>query len=90
MKAKLAIASLKDKATGKLPVTVQMAIGMKAMVLLNIATEADVDCPRIRPSDGHGNRNPCRIAGTGVMGTGTGEKKITCDIPIPFWWVMGL
>jgi hypothetical protein len=42
MEAKLAIAGLEDKATGKLPATVHMAIGMKAMVLLNIATEADI------------------------------------------------
>jgi hypothetical protein len=42
MEAKLAIAGLEDKKTGKLPATVQMAIGMKAMVLLNVATEADI------------------------------------------------
>lgn len=42
MEAKLATASLEDKKTGKLPVFVRMAIGMKAMVLLNLATEADV------------------------------------------------
>ena len=38
--ARLAIAEKKD--TGKLPAYVHMAIGMKAMVLLNIATEADI------------------------------------------------
>ena len=42
MEAKLAIAEQKDKDTGKLPATVHMAIGMKAMVLLNVATEADI------------------------------------------------
>jgi len=42
MEAKLAIAGLEDKATGKLPATVQMAIGMKAMVLVNLAMEADI------------------------------------------------
>jgi hypothetical protein len=42
MEAKLAIAEQKDKDTGKLPATVHMAIEMKAMVLLNIATEADI------------------------------------------------
>lgn len=42
MEAKLAIAGLDDKKTGKLPAFVQMAIGMKAMVLLNLATEADI------------------------------------------------
>jgi len=42
MEAKLATAGLDDKKTGKLPVFVWMAIGMKAMVLLNLATEADV------------------------------------------------
>ena len=42
MEARLAIAGLEDKKTGKLPATVQMAIGMKAMVLLNVATEADI------------------------------------------------
>ena len=34
-------------------------------------------------SDGHGNANPCGIAGTGVTGMGTDEKKITCDVPVP-------
>ena len=42
MEARLAIAGLEDKKTGKLPATLQMAIGMKAMVLLNVATEADI------------------------------------------------
>jgi hypothetical protein len=42
METKLAIAEQKDKHTGKLPATVNMAIGMKAMVLLNVATEADI------------------------------------------------
>lgn len=42
MEAKLATAERKDKDTGKLPATVHMAIGMKAMVLLNLATEADI------------------------------------------------
>ena len=42
MEARLAIAEQKDKDTGKLPASVHMAIGMKAMVLLNLATEADI------------------------------------------------
>ncbi len=42
MEARLTIAGLDDAKTGKLPAMVQMAIGMKAMVLLNLATEADV------------------------------------------------
>ena len=42
METKLAIAGLADNKTGKLPDLVQMAIGMKAMVLLNLATEADI------------------------------------------------
>ena len=42
MEARLAIAQQKDANTGKLPAAVHMAIGMKAMVLLNIATEADI------------------------------------------------
>ena len=42
MEARLAIAGLDEKKTGKLPVTVYMAIGIKAMVLLNVATEADI------------------------------------------------
>lgn len=36
------IAEQKDRDNGKLPATVHMAIGMKAMVLLNIATEAAI------------------------------------------------
>jgi hypothetical protein len=42
MEAKLAIAGLNDVNTGKLPRVVHMAIGMKVMVLLNVATEADI------------------------------------------------
>jgi PIF1-like helicase len=42
METKLAIAEQNDKHTGKLSVSVHMAIGMKAMVLLNVATEADI------------------------------------------------
>ena len=42
MEAKLAIAEQKDKETGKVPASVHIAIGMKAMVLLNVATEADI------------------------------------------------
>jgi ATP-dependent exoDNAse (exonuclease V) alpha subunit len=42
MEAKLAIAALDDLKTGKLLATVHMAIGMKAMVLLNVATEAKI------------------------------------------------
>ena len=42
MEAKLVIVEQKDKDTGKLPATIHMAIGMKAMVLLNVATEADI------------------------------------------------
>ena len=38
----LAIAEQNDKHTGKLSVSVHMAIGMKAMVLLNVAMEADI------------------------------------------------
>ena len=34
-------------------------------------------------SDGHGNPDPCGIAGTGVTGTGMGEKKVTRDVPVP-------
>jgi len=40
--ARLAIAGLDDKQTGKLPASVHMAIGMKAMVIVNMATEADI------------------------------------------------
>ena len=39
---KLAVAGLEGKQTGKLPAIVRIAIGMKAMVVLNIATEADI------------------------------------------------
>ena len=42
MKAKLATVELKDEKTGKLPASVQIVIGMQAMALLNIATEAEV------------------------------------------------
>ena len=42
MEAKLATTGLDDKKTGKLAAFVHMAIGMKAMVLLNLATEADI------------------------------------------------
>ena len=42
MEAKLAIAGLANNKTGKLPDLVQMAVSMKAMVLLNLATEADI------------------------------------------------
>jgi hypothetical protein len=41
MEIKLAVAGLEDK-KAKLPAIIQLAIGMKAMVLLNIATEADI------------------------------------------------
>ena len=41
-KTKLTIASLKDKATKNLKMCVKLAVSMKAMVVLNIATEADV------------------------------------------------
>jgi ATP-dependent exoDNAse (exonuclease V) alpha subunit len=42
MEGKLAVASLDDAKTGKLPASIRIAIGMKAMVVLNIATEAEV------------------------------------------------
>jgi ATP-dependent exoDNAse (exonuclease V) alpha subunit len=42
MEARLGIAKLQDSKTGKLPGTIKMAIGMKAMVLLNISTEAEI------------------------------------------------
>ena len=42
MKTKLAIAGLKDDATKNLKMRTELAVGMKAMVVLNIATEADV------------------------------------------------
>jgi hypothetical protein len=41
-KSKLTIASLKDDVTKNLKGRVELAVGMKAMVVLNIATEADV------------------------------------------------
>ena len=39
---KLAIAGLKDETTRNLRMRVELAVGMKAMVVLNIATEADL------------------------------------------------
>lgn len=42
MEERLVVAGLNDTKTGKLPAVVRIAIGMKAMVVLNIATEADV------------------------------------------------
>ena len=42
MEARLATAGLKDGKMGKTPAFVQIEIGMKAMVLLNITTEAEV------------------------------------------------
>jgi len=42
MEARLAIAKLKNEKKGKLTDTTTLAIGMKAMVILNIATEADI------------------------------------------------
>ena len=41
-RTKLAIAGLKDEATKNLKMRVELAVGMKAMVVLNIATEADL------------------------------------------------
>ena len=41
-KTKIAIAGLRDNATKNLKMRVELAVGMKAMVVLNIATEADV------------------------------------------------
>ena len=41
-KSKLAIAGLKDDVTKNLKLRVELAVGMKAMVVLNIATEADL------------------------------------------------
>ena len=41
-KTKLAIAGLKDEVTKNLKMRTELAIGMKAMVVLNIATEADL------------------------------------------------
>ena len=40
--AKLKIAELNEKTTGGLPDRIEIAVGMKAMVTLNLATEADV------------------------------------------------
>jgi hypothetical protein len=34
-------------------------------------------------SDGHRSLDLCGIVGMGVTGTGTGEKKVTCDVPVP-------
>lgn len=41
-RTKLAIASLKDDETRNIKMRVELAVGMKAMVVLNIATEADL------------------------------------------------
>lgn len=41
-KTRLAIAGLKDDATKNLKMRIELAVGMKAMVVLNIATEADI------------------------------------------------
>ncbi len=42
MEERLVVAGLNDTKTGKLPAIVRIAIGMKAMVVLNMATEADI------------------------------------------------
>lgn len=42
MEARLAVAKANPSETGKLPDRVDIAIGMKAMVVLNLATEADI------------------------------------------------
>jgi hypothetical protein len=42
LKTRLAVASLKDDATKNLKRRVELSVGMKAMVVLNIATEADL------------------------------------------------
>ncbi|KJA13633.1 hypothetical protein HYPSUDRAFT_532240 [Hypholoma sublateritium FD-334 SS-4] len=42
MEARLAVAELEAKQTGKLKDEIQLTVGMKAMVLLNLATEADI------------------------------------------------
>jgi len=42
MKTKVAIARLKDDVTKNLKMRVELAVGMKAMVVLNISTEADL------------------------------------------------
>ena len=39
---KLAIAGLKDDVTKNLKMRVELSVGMKAMVVLNIATDADI------------------------------------------------
>jgi len=39
---RLAVASMDSKHTGKLPDRLQLAVGMKAMVLLNVSTEGDI------------------------------------------------
>jgi hypothetical protein len=42
MAEQVTIVKMSDKKTGKLPCRLQFAVGMKAMVILNIATEADL------------------------------------------------
>ncbi|KAM6503306.1 hypothetical protein JOM56_000249, partial [Amanita muscaria] len=42
MLAKLAIAGLNEKSTGNLPDRIELAIGMKAMVVLNLSTEKEI------------------------------------------------
>ena len=42
MAERVTVAKMSDKKTGKLPGRLQFAVGMKAMVVLNIATEADL------------------------------------------------
>ncbi|KAM6498483.1 hypothetical protein JOM56_006431, partial [Amanita muscaria] len=42
MIAKLAIAGLNEKSTGRLPDHIDLAIGMKAMVVLNLSTEKEI------------------------------------------------
>src|SRR5258708_7643675 len=37
----------------------------------------------VTASNGHGNPNPCGIAGTGVTRTGTDEQTFIHDVPIP-------
>ncbi|KAF8803196.1 hypothetical protein BYT27DRAFT_7068478, partial [Phlegmacium glaucopus] len=41
-KTRLAVACLKDEATKNLRGQVEIAVGMRALVVLNIATEADI------------------------------------------------
>jgi ATP-dependent exoDNAse (exonuclease V) alpha subunit len=36
------VAGMKEKATGKLPDRIELAIGMKAMILVNLSTEAEI------------------------------------------------